>query len=699
MFVLCSRLKREGKRGFSKPKVVRVRWGIHPLAMSVYSVYVISESGSLQMYYDRTIPAIEVERTFTFPLSFVFENVDGRLAVVFGATDDIKLGYCVLAVNGVIANGTLLEDGRDISELFSNPSNFPITIRLGTPRLRPNDRITVASMFQAIHHMARVLTPTPSTAEVMGNSKSGAATEPSGIQTIETPEARIHCYESITGTKFLLITDARIPNTARDALKLVYEAYTDYVLKNPFYSPNQPFNFEFFNARLRRICDQVERGIYNVVNIIKVSPIGTYEKAALHKVNLLQKLNLRRSTLTLHFGQVAGLSIAEVCARERQPLTEVPTQSLCPLFVALWSALRTSTPITTSTNSCSCSVTMSQQCGVESRQLVTVAEENDAEHTEFESAAEIPTVTSETRRIQRSPLHLKNIVVKVPRVVVNGTTSRDSCSRCNGEPTRIVTVERTAVPTSTVEVQTEAGSRVLLPPVFRVVEERTQSEKSVTEEHFVSGNPEGLTRNNCVNAVSYQPVYSRTQTWGSPQVQETTVDLLRSGYTPYEEVVTRVVRNPRTGSYIVGYEPTLYRRYDVKVPSVSRSNLSSLGSERLVTLAQRSAVVEASGADSTHKDDSSSCSNGSDNTLVERSARIGTRELANDVVYLRKTRVPRNVLVPCTTENRDVLFLRRSNVPVERTVRVERSCPRTQCGCTRLRHTENLKTRTGKALQ
>ncbi|VDK39470.1 unnamed protein product [Taenia asiatica] len=218
--------------------------------MSVYSVYVISESGSLQMYYDRTLPAVELERTFSFPLSFVFENVDGRLAVVFGATDDIKLGYCVLAVNGVAANGTVLEDGRDILELFGNPSNFPITLRLGTPRLRPNDRITVASMFQAIHHMARVLTPC-------------AAIEPSGIQTIETPEARIHCYESITGTKFLLITDSRIPNTARDALKLVYEAYTDYVLKNPFYAPNQPFNFEFFNARLRKICDQVEKGIYN----------------------------------------------------------------------------------------------------------------------------------------------------------------------------------------------------------------------------------------------------------------------------------------------------------------------------------------------------------------------------------------------------------------------------------------------------
>ncbi len=85
--------------------------------MSVYSVYVISESGSLQMYYDRTMPSVEIERTFSYPLSFVFENIDGRLAVDFGATDEIKLGYCVLEVNGVAAKGTALEDGRDIMEV------------------------------------------------------------------------------------------------------------------------------------------------------------------------------------------------------------------------------------------------------------------------------------------------------------------------------------------------------------------------------------------------------------------------------------------------------------------------------------------------------------------------------------------------------------------------------------------------------
>lgn len=95
--------------------------------MSVHSVYVISESGSLQMYYDRTPPPVEIQGTYNFPLSFVFENVDGRIAVVFGATPEVKLGYCVLAVNGVNANGTVLEDGRDILEVilcFSNLLSF-----------------------------------------------------------------------------------------------------------------------------------------------------------------------------------------------------------------------------------------------------------------------------------------------------------------------------------------------------------------------------------------------------------------------------------------------------------------------------------------------------------------------------------------------------------------------------------------------
>ncbi|VDN14992.1 unnamed protein product [Dibothriocephalus latus] len=146
------------------------------------------------------------------------------------------------------------------SAVFSNPSNFPIKINFGLPPLSPNDRITLASMFQAIHQMSRILTPVTALSKLDDKSRPGS--NGSGIQTLETPECRLHCYESITGAKFLLVTDHRIPANARDALKLVYSAYTDYVLKNPFYSQNQPFNFEFFNEKVKKICEQVERGIF-----------------------------------------------------------------------------------------------------------------------------------------------------------------------------------------------------------------------------------------------------------------------------------------------------------------------------------------------------------------------------------------------------------------------------------------------------
>lgn len=85
--------------------------------MGVYSIFVISDSGSLQTCYDRTPSSPKVEKTFSYPLPIKFEKLDGRVCVDFGATDSIKLGYSILEINGVEANGTCLVDGRDIMEV------------------------------------------------------------------------------------------------------------------------------------------------------------------------------------------------------------------------------------------------------------------------------------------------------------------------------------------------------------------------------------------------------------------------------------------------------------------------------------------------------------------------------------------------------------------------------------------------------
>ncbi|KAF5394528.1 Trafficking protein particle complex subunit 4, partial [Paragonimus heterotremus] len=156
-----------------------------------------------------------------------------------------------------------------IDRVFSDEQNFPLTIKFGRPRLRPNDRIQLASMFQPLHQMARLLSPLADTTEVANTNPSADPGDKqvvsiwnSGIQSLETPACRIHCLESRTGVKFLLVTDTKLPSASRESLRRVYEAYTDYVLKNPFYASNQPFNFEFFVNQVKIICEQVERGIY-----------------------------------------------------------------------------------------------------------------------------------------------------------------------------------------------------------------------------------------------------------------------------------------------------------------------------------------------------------------------------------------------------------------------------------------------------
>ena len=86
-----------------------------------------------------------------------------------------------------------------------------------------------------------------------------------GIQTIETAKTRIHCFESKTSVKFLLITDYRVPNLARDALRKIHEHYCDFVLKDPFYKHNQPIQSDLFSRQVKLVCEHIERGNLSAV--------------------------------------------------------------------------------------------------------------------------------------------------------------------------------------------------------------------------------------------------------------------------------------------------------------------------------------------------------------------------------------------------------------------------------------------------
>lgn len=78
----------------------------------------------------------------------------------------------------------------------------------------------------------------------LSGSKNGAKNKPpssSGIEVLETDNFRLNCFQTLTGVKFVIISDLTPSPTSKDALlRRIYDVYSDYVLKNPFYSLDMP---------------------------------------------------------------------------------------------------------------------------------------------------------------------------------------------------------------------------------------------------------------------------------------------------------------------------------------------------------------------------------------------------------------------------------------------------------------------------
>ena len=72
---------------------------------------------------------------------------------------------------------------------------------------------------------------------------------PNGLEVLETENFRMQCFTTITGTKFLLFTDTAQANV--DAtLRRIYDLYSDYVMKNPFYQLEMPIRCDMFDRKL-----------------------------------------------------------------------------------------------------------------------------------------------------------------------------------------------------------------------------------------------------------------------------------------------------------------------------------------------------------------------------------------------------------------------------------------------------------------
>ncbi|NWI55135.1 TPPC4 protein, partial [Calyptomena viridis] len=181
------------------------------------------------------------------------------------------VGHAVLAINGTEVNGRFTADGKDVLEFLGNPANYPVSIRFGRHRLSSNEKLMLASMFHSLFAIGSQLSPE------VGSS---------GIEMLETDTFKLHCFQTLTGTvrprallcfaravcarpssrscivapgiKFMVLADPR--QTGIDALlRKIYEIYSDYALKNPFYSLEMPIRCELFDQNLKLALEVAEK--------------------------------------------------------------------------------------------------------------------------------------------------------------------------------------------------------------------------------------------------------------------------------------------------------------------------------------------------------------------------------------------------------------------------------------------------------
>lgn len=153
------------------------------------------------------------------------------------------MGHVLSAVNGSSVVGRELENGKDVFELLEQPENFPLMLKFSRARMTTNEKIFLASMFYPLFAIASQLSPEPRC---------------SGIEILEADTFRLHCYQTLTGIKFIVVAEP-MQSGIEILLKRVYELYADYALKNPFYSLEMPIRCELFETNLQTLLENVEK--------------------------------------------------------------------------------------------------------------------------------------------------------------------------------------------------------------------------------------------------------------------------------------------------------------------------------------------------------------------------------------------------------------------------------------------------------
>eukprot|EP01039_Chlorochromonas_danica_P018575 gene18575-22366_t len=107
------------------------------------------------------------------------------------------------------------------------------------PALSTNDSLRLGSTFHGLHAIAQQIAPIVS----------------GGIERLETETFILQCFQTLTGVKFVVTAAPGTPDL--DALlRGIYEVYSDYVLKNPFYEVDMPIRCDLFHRFLYKHIDR-----------------------------------------------------------------------------------------------------------------------------------------------------------------------------------------------------------------------------------------------------------------------------------------------------------------------------------------------------------------------------------------------------------------------------------------------------------
>merc|ERR1712002_1084639 len=128
-------------------------------------------------------------------------------------------------------------------EVINDEKNYPISIKFGRPQLTSNQKIMMASMFHSLYAISVQLSP---------EHKS------SGIQKLQVETFTLQCYQTHTGVKFIVISDPRQVGVD-SLLHKLYSVYSDFALKNPFYSLEMPIRAELFDQNVLAAVEQLEK--------------------------------------------------------------------------------------------------------------------------------------------------------------------------------------------------------------------------------------------------------------------------------------------------------------------------------------------------------------------------------------------------------------------------------------------------------